>query len=142
MRFDDNFIKITKDSLVKRSISDPSFVEKILNNSRDCGDYVEITQGEFIGIQKQKIQEPDSFKKAESLLISSISWMQSGFEIANESETSKRKSICKDCEHWISSAWNGTGKCKLCGCSTWAKIRIATERCPIGKWEAVEKTLE
>ena len=134
MRFDDKFIKIKKDSLVKRSMSDPSFVEKILNNSNDCGDYVEITQGKFIDIQRQKIQEPNSFQKAESLLISSISWMKAGFEIADETKMSERKSICKECEYWISSAWNGTGKCKLCGCSTWAKIRIATEKCPIGKW--------
>lgn len=142
MRFDEQFIEIKKDSLLKRSMIDPSFVEKILNNSNDCGDHVKITQGKFIDIQRQKIQEPNSFKKAESLLISSISWMQSGFEISDETKMSERKSICKKCEHWISSAWNGTGKCNLCGCSTWAKIRIATEKCPIGKWEAIEKTLE
>jgi hypothetical protein len=142
MRFDEQIIEIKKDSLLKRSMVDPSFVEKILNNSIDFEDHVKITQGKFIDIQRQKIQEPNSFKKAESLLISSISWMNSGFEIANENETFKRKSICKECEHWISSAWNGTGKCKKCGCSTWAKIRLATERCPIGKWEASEKTLE
>ena len=142
MRFDEQIIEIKKDSLLKRSMVDPSFVEKILNNSIDFEDHVKITQGKFIDIQRQKIQEPNSFKKAESLLISSISWMNSGFEIANENETFKRKSICKECENWISSAWNGTGKCKKCGCSTWAKLRMATERCPIGKWEAVEKTLE
>jgi hypothetical protein len=134
MRFDEQIIEIKKDSLLKRSMVDPSFVEKILNNSSDFGDHVKITQGKFIDIQRQKIQEPNSFKKAESLLISSISWMQSGFEISDETKMSERKSICKECEHWISSAWNGTGKCKLCGCSTWAKIRIATEKCPIGKW--------
>ena len=134
MRFDDKFIKITKDSLIKRSMSDPYFVEKILTNSKDCGDHIEITQGKFIDIQKQNIQEPNSLKKVESLLISSISWMKSGFEIADETKMSERKSICKECEHWISSAWNGTGKCNLCGCSTWAKIRMATEKCPIEKW--------
>ena len=61
-------------------------------------------------------------------------FLSAGFEIVDETKMSERKSICKECEHWISSAWNGTGKCKLCGCSTWAKIRIATEKCPIGKW--------
>ena len=134
MRFDEQLIKIKKDSLLKRSILDPSFVEKILSNSKDCGDHVEITQGDFLDIQRQKIKEPSSFKKAESLLISSISWMKSGFKNSDEIKIYKRKSICKECEHWISSAWNGTGKCKLCGCSTWVKIRIATEKCPVGKW--------
>lgn len=68
MRFDDKFIKIKKDSLVKRSMSDPSFVEKILNNSKDCGDHVEITQGEFIDIQKQKIQEPKFIPKSRIII--------------------------------------------------------------------------
>jgi hypothetical protein len=28
----------------------------------------------------------------------------------------------------------GTGRCSKCGCSTWAKLRMASEKCPIDKW--------
>lgn len=48
-----------------------------------------------------------------------------------------RQSICRSCNQWDSQAINGTGRCKKCGCSTWAKLRMATEKCPLGKWEAV-----
>jgi hypothetical protein len=84
----------------------------------------------------------DFLAKCKSLSSSVVNYSKSGFKSSTQEEILKRKSICERCEDWNSSAWNGTGKCKLCGCSTWAKIRIATERCPIGKWEVAEKTLE
>jgi hypothetical protein len=48
----------------------------------------------------------------------------------------ERKSICQACEFWSPEGFRGTGKCTKCGCSTWVKLRMATERCPIGKWQA------
>jgi predicted Zn-ribbon and HTH transcriptional regulator len=51
-----------------------------------------------------------------------------------------RQDICKACPEWDAQALNKTGRCRKCGCSTWAKLRMATEKCPIGKWEAVDKS--
>lgn len=48
-----------------------------------------------------------------------------------------REATCRACPEWDAAALNGTGRCRKCGCSTWAKLRMATERCPLGKWEAV-----
>jgi hypothetical protein len=53
-----------------------------------------------------------------------------------------REATCRACPEWDAQALNKTGRCRKCGCSTWAKLRMATERCPIGKWEAVDKTPE
>jgi len=53
-----------------------------------------------------------------------------------------REATCRACPEWDAQALNATGRCRKCGCSTWAKLRMATERCPIGKWEAVDKTPE
>ena len=78
-------------------------------------------------------------EKCNSFSSSVFNYSKSGFKSSTQEEILKRKSICEMCDNWISSAWNGTGKCNLCGCSTWAKIRMATERCPLGKWEAVYK---
>lgn len=50
---------------------------------------------------------------------------------------SDREATCRACQEWNATALNNTGRCKKCGCSTWAKLRMATERCPLGKWEAV-----
>lgn len=48
-----------------------------------------------------------------------------------------REATCRACDQWDAAALNATGRCRKCGCSTWAKLRMATERCPLGKWEAV-----
>jgi hypothetical protein len=55
--------------------------------------------------------------------------------IVSSQELNFRMQLCKACEWWDAQALKGTGRCKKCGCSTWAKLRMATERCPIGKWE-------
>lgn len=61
----------------------------------------------------------------------------SGFKSPPSEVLMERESICRACDQWDAQAINGTGRCKKCGCSTWAKLRMATERCPLGKWEAV-----
>lgn len=48
-----------------------------------------------------------------------------------------REATCRACPEWDAAALNGTGRCRKCGCSTWAKLRMATESCPLGKWEAL-----
>lgn len=42
-----------------------------------------------------------------------------------------RLAECNDCEHFIKA----TSQCKKCGCFMKVKTRLATARCPIGKWE-------
>ena len=49
-----------------------------------------------------------------------------------------REATCRACPQWDAEALNKMGRCRECGCSTWAKLRKATERCPLGKWEAVD----
>jgi hypothetical protein len=45
-----------------------------------------------------------------------------------------RVAVCNACPNasWIAGMLI---QCRLCGCSTWAKVRNAGETCPIGKWE-------
>ena len=43
----------------------------------------------------------------------------------------KRFSMCQDCEHFIKP----TSQCKKCGCFMKVKTKVATARCPIGKWD-------
>jgi len=43
----------------------------------------------------------------------------------------KRFSMCQDCEHFISA----TTQCKKCLCFMKVKTKLATARCPIGKWD-------
>ena len=64
-------------------------------------------------------------------------WAGAGFPMVSEKEFQKRAEICAACPHWNDAARHGMGSCDLCGCSR-AKLFMATQRCPIGKWEAEE----
>ena len=62
---------------------------------------------------------------------------RAGFATTPPEALAAREATCRACPEWDAAALNGTGRCRKCGCSTWAKLRMATERCPLGKWEAV-----
>lgn len=52
---------------------------------------------------------------------------------ASDELVKHRTAICSGCEHAELIA-GILQNCKICGCSTWAKIRNADEKCPEGKW--------
>lgn len=62
---------------------------------------------------------------------------RSGFAATPPEILATREATCRACDQWDAAALNATGRCRKCGCSTWAKLRMATERCPLGRWEAV-----
>jgi hypothetical protein len=62
---------------------------------------------------------------------------RSGFATTPPDILASREATCRACPEWDAEALNKTGRCRKCGCSTWAKLRMATEVCPIGKWKAV-----
>jgi hypothetical protein len=85
-----------------------------------------------------KANPPTLPQQAASLGKSLLNWTASGFAPTPPDILAARESTCRACTEWDAAALNSTGRCRKCGCSTWAKIRMATERCPIGKWEAAE----
>jgi hypothetical protein len=87
-------------------------------------------------IKSQQIEKQAALdtQMAKTVVVAAAKWAVSGFSAASEEEITKRKSICAECEHWSAGAFKQTGRCNKCGCSTWAKIRMATESCPEGKW--------
>jgi len=62
---------------------------------------------------------------------------RSGFAATPPEILAAREATCRACPEWDAAALNSTGRCRKCGCSTWAKLRMATESCPLGKWTAV-----
>jgi len=72
--------------------------------------------------------------------IASKKFASSSFAITPPEALATREATCRACPKWDAQALNNTGRCRKCGCSTWAKLRMATEACPIGKWEAVDKS--
>ena len=77
-------------------------------------------------------------EKAFSASISVAEWGKKGFLVAQNQQLEARLNICKGCEFWNSDGFGGTGSCKKCGCSTQAKLRMATSKCPIDKWGPIE----
>lgn len=61
-------------------------------------------------------------------------WASGGMQKTDDATLQKRIEVCSGCDLWDRSGFNGTGRCTKCGCSTWAKLRMDTEKCPIDKW--------
>lgn len=79
------------------------------------------------------ISRPDVFTQAYNLLNSSISHLRDGVRKAEDGIVSSRMNTCEACEYFDSSS----KRCNHCGCFLEIKTTWASERCPIGKWEAV-----
>lgn len=86
------------------------------------------------GLNHENVQPPSIPKMLKTAGSAAVNFARSGF-VATDAETlAMRETTCKSCDMWDSAAINGTGRCKKCGCATWAKLRMASERCPLGKW--------
>jgi hypothetical protein len=81
---------------------------------------------------------PGITQMTQSALGSMVGWIKSGARKVSQEVIDSRLSICSSCEWWEAKALKNTGRCIKCGCSTWAKLRMATERCPTGKWGPVD----
>jgi hypothetical protein len=90
------------------------------------------------GLRPPKYPNPSLLKKAGSLASNLGVWAKAGFQVVDASQLQSRLDICNGCEFWDKSGFAGTGKCKKCGCSTQAKLRMATSKCPIDKWVQVD----
>lgn len=71
---------------------------------------------------------------AASLASESARWARNGFPLAGQEVLSIRLACCEACEFWEPRGFGGSGRCRKCGCSTQAKLRMATAKCPVGKW--------
>ncbi len=73
---------------------------------------------------------PSAGAMAASLARSFWDWAVSGFSAAPHEAQRERLNACIACPEWDS----GARRCRICGCFTDVKVRLRTERCPIGKW--------
>jgi hypothetical protein len=67
-------------------------------------------------------------QKARSLAGSLGEWAKAGMPLASQETLGLRLEACKACDHFKG------GFCGKCGCIMIAKARIATAKCPEGKW--------
>lgn len=84
-------------------------------------------------------KEPSLIEKAKSLSNAVTDWAtQDKFTKVTDEQFQARKNICLSCPNWDSTAYNNTGKCKLCGCSV-MKLYIPSAKCPDNppRWEHI-----
>jgi predicted Zn-ribbon and HTH transcriptional regulator len=104
-----------------------------------CAICIERGENNLEFASKIKNNPPPITQQAKTLSESLFNWALSGFNTTPANILSERESICRTCPEWDEKALNNTGRCRKCGCSTLTKLRMATERCPLGKWQAVDK---
>ena len=85
------------------------------------------------------VEAPTLSDKVHSLAKSVFDWAKAGFQLAPDAVHAERQATCGACEHWKPTAFLGTGSCTKCGCSG-VKLKLATSKCPIGKWDAVNNS--
>jgi hypothetical protein len=83
-------------------------------------------------VQANKL--PSASEMATGLVRSAAAWGKSGFTATDPETLASRMATCKSCDLWDAAGMAGTGRCRKCGCSTQAKLRMASEKCPLGKW--------
>lgn len=82
------------------------------------------------GAADQAAQGPGLLRMAMSATKAMANFVGGGFQTTSPTVQEKRQQICSTCEH------HSGLRCKICGCFTNLKSRIAHEDCPIGKWPA------
>ncbi len=92
-----------------------------------------VAPGDWLGASGSSAmsqQGPGWLRMALSAAKSMAKFISSGMKTVPASELQRRLRTCAACPHH-------TGvRCRLCGCFTAAKARMAHEVCPVGKWPA------
>tara|TARA_R100001594_G_C3985928_1_gene251248 strand:+ start:481 stop:849 length:369 start_codon:yes stop_codon:yes gene_type:complete len=92
---------------------------------------VNINIGKML-IKSLAMAEVDSYAKTNDKIdLRAVSSRFKSILLHNQDIIDKRWSECEKCEF----LFKPTGNCKKCGCFMKVKTKVATARCPIGKWE-------
>lgn len=69
---------------------------------------------------------------------SAYSWLF-GFDVlANDNEEMDRWRCCLNCPHRKPiPGVSDMGQCQICSCLIEFKVKLASEKCPIGKWKRI-----
>ena len=82
------------------------------------------------------ISPPSLGQQAKSFSKSVYDFISAGAPVASSEVVAQRLAICQGCDyHGPDPIFNSVeGRCLKCGCLLKAKIRMATESCPIARW--------
>jgi hypothetical protein len=75
--------------------------------------------------------------KVKTVSIEALNWARNGFGLTTDDQYNARFELCRQCDKWNALGYANTGECTVCGCSTVAKLKLTTTKCPLDKWEAI-----
>jgi hypothetical protein len=101
------------DQICKRLESDP--------HSDRCFDYTPPTKTELLTRAGNAIKN----------------FVNNGFKLVTAEQLLDRRAVCEECSLWNGEGSFGMGRCGSCGC-TGLKLHVASEKCPLDKWEDIE----
>lgn len=81
---------------------------------------------------------PSMAQMGHSLFSSAVNFLASGKPLVNEAQAAARLAFCVICPNFDEGVLGG--RCLHCGCLTFAKLRLASERCPLGIWGEIPKS--
>lgn len=64
-------------------------------------------------------------------------FVNNGFKLVTADQLLDRRAVCEECSLWNGEGSFGMGRCGSCGC-TGLKLHVASEKCPLNKWEDIE----
>jgi len=92
------------------------------------------TDDDVLGEIEAIDSEPTALSKFSSLLDAVQKFISDGATIISADEQAERLAICSNCPKYNSSAFLGSGSCRLCGCSIKMKTRARSFACPLKHW--------
>lgn len=112
-----------------------AYLADVRRASEDLGETVKLSSEEFHAIRARhpNRKAPTRAELAANFGKALARWAAAGFKVTPEDVYRTRLRTCEACEHWDAKAYQGLGKCRLCGCSK-AKLWLSTETCPVSKW--------
>jgi len=126
-------------SALSRSDRPRDYAKTIINAGKVEGAFVEISDDTYVELLR-RYQGGNIITRSIRFLRSIASWARQGFPISEHARYISRRAACATCIHWEGKRWFGSGKCKLCGCATAIKLRMASEKCPANppRWLAAQ----
>ena len=107
------------------------YLKEVLRRGKPApGGRIELSEEAFADIRSKYSIPPSFGNRFSSLVRALVRWVKAGLPTVDSARYLRRRVSCFRCVNWEGDGWFGTGRCRLCGCATSIKLRLATEKCP------------
>lgn len=103
------------------------YLDDVMSAGVRDGEWLEIPDPIYVALVEK--YRPSSTSLAGQAISASVRWLTAGAQVTPEALHHDRSAVCAMCPLWDARRQ----RCMQCGCYA-AKLWLATERCPIGRW--------